>query len=475
MPLVNVVHGDRIPTSAFNVRMPVWRPSLWLLIPWWTSRLLLRTTVVTIRFWWATLPAIVAAYLWLAFGWPVLTIAAVLVTGGLVGWHYGDRPSFARWLGRPYAARWRGWWIYRRRWMPVTAASGLAVAFGGDRYTPRILRVRTTVVGDEVTVRMLPGQTPADWQKIAPALAHTFLARDGKAWLGDRPDRVVLAFRHVDPLTGIVAPMPVPLVPDMRRLPVARREDGSIYRLNLSTHLLVAGASDAGKGSVLWSIVNALAGGVAAGTVRIVGMDPKGGMELAPGERMFWRFCYGRPEEMADTLDELVAIMRTRADRLRGVTRLHRATVDDPTYVIVIDELGSLTSYGVDRKTKERIRDALGLLLSQGRACGVHVVGALQDPRKEVLSFRDLFPVRIALRLVESSHVDMVLNDGAYERGAHCDAIPDTTAGVGYVLDRQPHPVAVRFSFHTDGDLADLCARYGRMRLVHDSGAEDVA
>jgi S-DNA-T family DNA segregation ATPase FtsK/SpoIIIE len=412
-------------------------------------------------------------YVWASFGWLTLALTLVTVAGVLVGWRRGHRSSFSRFLGLPYASRWRAWRVYGRRWAPAMAASGLAVAFGGDKYIPRLLSVRATAFGDEVTVQMLPGQTPDAWAKAAVALSHTFRIRDGRARLGTKPDRIVLVFRRVEPLTGIIAPFAVPMVPDFRRLPVARREDGGVFYLNLSTHVLIVGASDTGKGSVLTSILNAIAGGIGSGLVRVVGIDPKEGMELHPSSRLFWRFDYGPAEQMADTLEEMVTVMKERAGRLRGITRQHVATVDDPTYVILIDELGALTAYGTDRKTKDRIKDALGLLLSQGRACGVHVVAALQDPRKEVLSIRDLFPVRVALRLAESSHADMVLNDGAYDRGAHCEQIPESLPGVGYVLTvKDPQPVQVRFSYHDDRALADLCTRYGRLHAVPFDDAE---
>ena len=56
---------------------------------------------------------------------------------------------------------------------------------------------------------------------------------------------------------------------------------------------------------------------------------------------------------------------------------------------------------------------------------GVCVVGALQDPRKDVISLRNLFSTRIALRLDESDQVDMVLGDG------HATAAPWPTRGLG--------------------------------------------
>ena len=65
--------------------------------------------------------------------------------------------------------------------------------------------------------------------------------------------------------------------------------------------------------------------------------------------------------------------------------------------MVVIDELAALTAWITDRTMQKRIDSALSLLLSQGRAVGVVVVGALQDPRKDVIPQRDLFPIRVGL------------------------------------------------------------------------------
>jgi S-DNA-T family DNA segregation ATPase FtsK/SpoIIIE len=74
-----------------------------------------------------------------------------------------------------------------------------------------------------------------------------------------------------------------------------------------------------------------------------------------------------------------------------------------------------------------------------------------------VLSLRNLFPTRIALRLDESDQVDMVLGDGARDRGALADEIsplPRTGAGVGYVrLEGSPQVVRVRAAFVADADI----------------------
>ncbi|BCJ73294.1 hypothetical protein CS0771_28380 [Catellatospora sp. IY07-71] len=207
--------------------------------------------------------------------------------------------------------------------------------------------------------------------------------------------------------------------------------------------------------------MSALAGSVRAGLVQLWAFDPKGGMELAAGAPLFVRFSFEDPDAMAGDLEDAVKVLRRRAAALWGRARQHTATVDDPTLVILVDEIAALTAYVGDKKTRDRIKDALSLILSQGRAVGVHVVAAVQDPRKDVLPFRDLFPTRIALRLTEPEQADLILGDGSRDRGAICDLIPVALPGVGFVrLDGSPEPHRVRFSFHTDPQLADLAAAY---------------
>jgi S-DNA-T family DNA segregation ATPase FtsK/SpoIIIE len=78
-----------------------------------------------------------------------------------------------------------------------------------------------------------------------------------------------------------------------------------------------------------------------------------------------------------------------------------------------------------------------------------------------VLPFRDLFPTRIALGLTEDSQVDMVLGDGARNRGALADQMPRWAKGVGYViLDGTPDPMRVRFSFLDDDDIRLMAYQY---------------
>ena len=159
-------------------------------------------------------------------------------------------------------------------------------------------------------------------------------------------------------------------------------------------------------------------------------------------------------------LEAAVADMQARAAVFAGVQREHTPTREHPFTVVLVDEVAFLTAYQPDRKLRERIMNALATLTTQGRAVGYSVVAALQDPRKDVLAIRNLFPDRIAMRLDEPEQVDMVLGDGARDRGAACELIspdPATGAGVAFVrLEGDPDPVRVRAGWVTDTDIGAM-------------------
>src|SRR5262249_9188063 len=80
---------------------------------------------------------------------------------------------------------------------------------------------------------------------------------------------------------------PTPPRPALRALPVGRCEDGTLWLVRLhGTHLLIAGSTGAGKGSVIWGLIRALLAPMQTGLVRVLAADPKL-MELAYGRAIF--------------------------------------------------------------------------------------------------------------------------------------------------------------------------------------------
>ncbi len=306
-----------------------------------------------------------------------------------------------------------------------------------------------------------PGQCAADFSPRAENLAHSFgviLCRIRSA----RPGWVVLELVRRDALAAVIPALPVSAHADLRALPVGRREDGTPWLVKVAgTHVLIAGATGAGKASLLWSIIRALLSPMTAGLVRVLAADPKG-MELAYGREIFDRYgAYAAdPAAIVTMLEAAVADMQARARQLAGRQRDHTPSIEFPFVIVLVDEVAFLTAYLADKQLRERVKAALSTLTTQGRAVGYCVIAALQDPRKEVMSIRNLFPDRIAMRLDEPEQVDMVLGDGARDRGGLADLIstdPPVGAGVAYVrLESDPDPVRVRAAWVSDDNIREM-------------------
>jgi DNA segregation ATPase FtsK/SpoIIIE, S-DNA-T family len=438
-------------------RSPVYRTPEGLILAVQLVRTLARLVWFLLRHPLLDAAAGLLVFTWLEAGWPGLAVLAAVTVTGLTVLRLAWPHWFARLVARPARNRWR-WWFYRRHWHAVMTITRLAPAYRGRVVVPVLGKVRVTGCTDLVSVRLVSGQSPADFADRAEHIAHGFRVYLCRVRTG-RPGAVVLELVRRDALAEPMAALAIPDVTDLRALPVGKREDGRLFTIRLQgTHLLIAGATGAGKGSYLWGLVRAMLPAMAAGLVRVWACDPKL-MELAFGRALFDR--YGRyaadPADIADLLEAAVAGMQARAARFAGKQRDHTATPEFPFVVVLVDEIAFLTAYQADRKLRERILAALATLTTQGRAVGYCVVAALQDPRKEVLNIRNLFPDKIALRLDEPSQADMVLGDGARDRGAFCDEIssdPRTGAGVAYVrLEAAPDPVRVRAAFVSDDDI----------------------
>ncbi|MDF5756180.1 FtsK/SpoIIIE domain-containing protein [Spongiactinospora sp. TRM90649] len=402
-----------------------------------------------------------------AFGWQVAAVALASIATCLTGWALIDPAVFARWIGMPLLAFWRRVWVYRRHWQPAMMISGLGRHLRGRDYLPHLLRVACTSWCDQVTVKMLTGQAVKDWADRAEHLAHAFGAPSCRVAIS-RAGRLTLTFLRRDPLAVPLPALPMPrsadVVTAVGAVEIGRYEDGTPWRLNLhGTHVLVAGATGAGKGSIIWSVIRGLLPAVRAGLVQIWALDPKR-MELSYGRALFGSRYAADPADCADLLEDAVKLMQERADRFAGHRRNHTPTTDGPFILVVVDEVAFLTAYQSDKGLKLRITAALATLTTQGRAVGVGVLAALQDPRKEVMNIRNLFPDKIALRLDESEQVDMVLGDGARDRGAladHISPIPRLGAGVAYVrLETSPDPVRVRAAYVSDTDIRAMTAEH---------------
>ncbi|MEV5709930.1 FtsK/SpoIIIE domain-containing protein [Actinoallomurus sp. NPDC052274] len=458
-----------VPATADPFESPKWAPPIWHMPPALVLVVNLVRALVRLVGFLARHPIAVAVVgclggLTYALGWRLVAVLAAFAAVCLGCWAAYWWDSFVRLVGYPARARWRHLFVYRRHWQPVMVMSGLAFYRNAREYLPVIKCVAVTATTDRVLVKMLSGQAPGIWRDHAENLAHGFGAALCRIRTASRPGYLWLELVRRDALAEPLPALPVGTedghAVDLSSLPIGRREDGLTWRLRLlGTHVLIAGATGAGKGSILWGLIRALLPAMRAGLVQVWGIDPKR-MELAFGRDIFNRYSDDASGGMVDLLEAAVTEMHKRAARFGGVTRTFIATAADPFIVVMVDELAFLTAYCPERDLRKRADAALATLTSQGRSVGICVVGALQDPRKDVINIRNLFPTRIALRLDEAEQVDMVLGDGARDRGALADQIspiPEVGAGVGYIrLEDSPDPVRVRAAFVADTDIAAM-------------------
>ena len=438
-------------------RAPVYQTPAGLILFAWLARLVFRLARLIFRHPVVALAVALLAFLWFTISW--IGIAAIIACAVLVlvTWRSSWPSGFTRWVATP-ARNTRRAWMYRRRWPAVMTIADLAPLYQGRIILPVLVKVTTTRYIDRVAVRLVSGQSAIDFAERADNLAHGFGAMLCRVRTA-RSGALVLEFVRRDALAAPIPALPIPGHADLKALPVGRREDGLPWLVRLhGTHVLVAGATGAGKASLLWGLIRAMFPLMRVGLVRVLAADPKL-MELAYGRIIFDTYgAYAAdPASIVAMLEAAVADMQARAAMFAGVQRDHTPTRQHPFTVVLVDEVAFLTAYQPDRKMRERVMNALATLSTQGRAVGYAVVAALQDPRKDVLTIRNLFPDRIAMRLDEPEQVDMVLGDGARDRGAACELIstdPATGAGVAFVrLEGDPDPVRVRAGWVTDPDI----------------------
>lgn len=316
-----------------------------------------------------------------------------------------------------------------------------------------------------VDIHPLLGQSLADWERTAPNFSMAFGVINVR--FTDRGGgiiRLTAGYRPLDPVDFMPAPSPVAANATSWRarlatVPVGITESGTPYALPLlDSHTLIAGMTGAGKGSVIWSLILGLVPAIRAGVAELWGFDPKR-MELSIGRGFFGDRYASSAEDMVALLERAHEDMQKRAEELAGHVRRFEPSELHPVNVLVVDELGYLSALLPDRKLRQRADEALAGILVLGRAVGFVVVGALQDPRKETLNYRDLFPTRVAMKLPKPM-VDLVLGTGMHEAGALCDLIPPGQAGAGvaFVLSEgQGSPLCVRMTWCSD-DLISTTA-----------------
>ncbi|BBB40153.1 FtsK/SpoIIIE domain-containing protein [Mycobacteroides abscessus] len=412
--------------------------------------------------------------IWLAV---IFGIALIVLTW----WKHADEGSFERYLAGPLRrARWR-WWL-RGRWSHIARRCGLSVSeqvtkkdSEGKVHTetvwthPTLMKVATSQTCLYATVRTRVGQTVDDLEAAVPAIRDAAGAHSARATVV-APGTVRMEFVMREHLSAVSNAPTGPTPTTARTAPVVSAVSATHVRLGLcengspwvmpiaQRHTLVVGCSRSGKGSLVQGIACGFGPAVSAGLVKLIGIDLKFGIELAPTKKLFTHIATTE-EDAVKTLATLEKLMRQRGEGMADNSRNHTPTTASPLVVLLIDELATLTHYMTDTALKKQANTSVSLLLSKAAGLGIVVVGFLQDPRKEVLPMRGQFTQTIALRLRSRDEVNMVLGDGMADK-APAHRIDPNKPGTGYVIADDGAVMKVRAHYWTDDQIRSTATQY---------------
>jgi S-DNA-T family DNA segregation ATPase FtsK/SpoIIIE len=178
---------------------------------------------------------------------------------------------------------------YPRKWRRIASRVGLVVQDHTDGTTPWVYGglgdVRVTPTGIiRLRVAIPTGLTLDDYARKADALAVAFGVREARV-TASGPGSVWIELHRCDVLADTIAPLPVKPEPEVNLagIPVGRHEDGTNWLFSIwQTHVLIAGATGAGKGSILWSLLRGLSPAIHAGWVQVGPSTPRAAWNCAP-------------------------------------------------------------------------------------------------------------------------------------------------------------------------------------------------
>ncbi len=195
--------------------------------------------------------------------------------------------------------------------------------------------------------------------------------------------------------------------------------ESKVARVAKLPHLLIAGATGAGKSCCINSLIISLLYKASPDELKLILIDPKK-VELLVYEGLPHLLMDEIIYEMDKAIRALNWTMKEMQRRIDFLSDMGYRDIDEynreapsrglekmPRIVVIVDEFAELMSLG-----KKAVEDAINRLARLSRATGMHLVLATQRPSIDVISgtIKNNFPSRIAFKVTQSFDSKTILD-----------------------------------------------------------------